>query len=86
MIDRLEAAQLDARERDAARTDGAALARYDRKWALRLVRLQRAHPGRWRVPGLYDEELRDELTLRMIEQLRAAPPARAFELEPADKE
>lgn len=81
MTDTLEAMELDARLRDAARADGAALVRYERKWALRLLRLQRAHPGRWRVPGLSDEELRDTLTLRLIEALLVEPEARAFEQE-----
>lgn len=83
MTEKLEAAELDARMRDAARVDGAALVRYERKWALRLVRLQRAHPGWWRLPGLSDEELRDALTLRLIEALVAdsEPSARALEQE-----
>ncbi len=86
MIDRMRAAELDARERDAAVTDAAALVRYERKWALRLAKLQLAHPGRWRVPGLSDEELRDELTLRLLEALRTQPDGGAEVEAPPEKE
>jgi hypothetical protein len=73
----LAAEAADERERDAALTDDAALVAYERKWARSLVRLQRAHPARWRLPGLSDDELRDELTLRLIEAVRARPEERA---------
>jgi hypothetical protein len=46
---------------------------YERKWSKRLKGLQRAHPSRWSVCGLSDEELRDELTLRMIDAIRTRP-------------
>lgn len=36
-------------------------------WARSLSRLQRAYPARWRVPGLSEEEVRDALTLRLLE-------------------
>jgi hypothetical protein len=62
------AAELEEeRARDAAVGGGAALVAYERKWSRRLLKLQRAHPSRWRVQGLSDEELRDELTLRLID-------------------
>ncbi|MFZ5892710.1 MAG: hypothetical protein ACOY0T_16745 [Myxococcota bacterium] len=63
----------DERERDAARSSDAALVAYERKWGHRLAKLQRVHPARWNVPGLSAEELRDELTLRLIDTLRTAP-------------
>jgi hypothetical protein len=67
---RLTAEADDERERDAAVEGDAALIAYDRKWARRLAKLQRAHPSRWRLPGLSDEELRDALTLRLIDAVR----------------
>jgi hypothetical protein len=60
----------DERERDAAVTNDAALVRYARKWERRLEKLLRAHPERWRLSGISDGELRDELGLRLIEALR----------------
>lgn len=63
----------DERLRDLAAHDDPALVAYERKWNRRLARLQRAHPGRWRVPGWSDEELRDELTLRLIAAVRGRP-------------
>lgn len=60
----------DARERDDAARDDAALVSYQQKWQRRLLRLQRSYPARWRVPGLSDEEVRDALTLRLIEVVR----------------
>jgi hypothetical protein len=79
MSERQTAAQIDVHERDSALADDTALVAYERKWARRLARLQRAHPGRWRVPGLSDEELRDELTLRLIDAVRTQPEERAQE-------
>jgi hypothetical protein len=69
----LAAELADERERDAALTDDAALVRYQAQWERRIARLQRAHPARWRVPGLSSEETRDALTLRLIEVLRQEP-------------
>lgn len=69
--ERLAAEAADERQRDAAVTDDAALVLYERKWTQRLTRLQRAHPRRWRVEGWSELELRDELTLRLIDALRA---------------
>ncbi len=66
----LAAELADERERDAAVTSDLALVAYERKWARRLVRLQRAHPARWTVPGFSDDELCAELTLRLIDTLR----------------
>jgi hypothetical protein len=60
----------DVRERDAAVCSDAALVSYQQKWQRRLLRLQRSYPARWRVPGLSDEEVRDALTLRLIEVVR----------------
>ncbi|HEY3496138.1 MAG TPA: hypothetical protein VGK73_15675 [Polyangiaceae bacterium] len=61
----------DERERDRAAAGDAALVRYEGKWARRLDKLLRAHPERWRLYGISDEELRDELTLRLIDALRS---------------
>jgi hypothetical protein len=58
------------RERDAATTDDAALVRYQAKWDKALARLQRAHPARWSVRGWSTEEVRDALTLRLLEVVR----------------
>src|SRR5689334_11876610 len=66
---------LERRHRDAAVVDDAALVSYEAKWQRKLRRLQQAYPARWRVPGLSDEEVRDILTLRLIEAVRA----RSFE-------
>jgi hypothetical protein len=60
----------DRRERDAARTEDRALVDYQAKWNRKLARLQHSFPERWRVPGLSDEEVRDLLTLRLIEAVR----------------
>jgi hypothetical protein len=68
---------VDLRERDAAATDDTALVAYERKWRARLVRLQRAHRSRWRVPALSDEEVRDELLLRLVDAVRTKPEERA---------
>jgi hypothetical protein len=69
----LQRALADERERDLAATNDTALVSYQRKWERKLARLQRAHPQRWRVPGLSDEEVRDALTLRLIEAIRELP-------------
>lgn len=68
----LLAEQRDRAERDAAQSDDRALVCYEAKWQRKLRRLQQRFPERWRVPGLSDEELRDILTLRLIEAVRAA--------------
>jgi len=65
----------DLRERNAAATDDAALVAYQAKWQRKLRRLQQAFPERWRVAGLSDEEVRDRLTLRLIEAVRRPTPA-----------
>jgi hypothetical protein len=64
------AALLDQRERDLARCDDGALVGYQRKWEKRLARLQRSRPRHWSVGGLSPEEVRDALTLRLIELIR----------------
>jgi hypothetical protein len=68
----VDAEQRERRERDAALTDDRALVAYEAKWQRKLARLQRAFPGRWRVAGLSDEEVRDLLTLRLLEAVRRA--------------
>jgi hypothetical protein len=59
---------------DEARTwaarDDVALVRYQDKWARKVRRLQRAHPQRWHVAELSAEEVRDALTLRLLELIR----------------
>ena len=65
----------DRVQRDAARFDDEALVQYEAKWQRKLRRLQQTFPERWRVPGLSDEEVRDLLTLRLVEAVRQAPPA-----------
>jgi hypothetical protein len=52
---------------ECAQSSGDALFAYQQKWERTLARLQRAHPRRWRVAGLSDEEVRDALTLRLLE-------------------
>jgi len=67
----LAAELCDRRERDAARSEDRALVAYEAKWQRKLARLQRSFPERWCVVGLSDEEVRDQLTLRLIEAVRA---------------
>ncbi len=66
----LRAEFADERERDLAMVDESRLVSYQGKWEKKLSKLQRAHPQRWRVRGLSDEEARDLLTLRLIEAVR----------------
>lgn len=66
----LEAERLEDLRRSAAAERDAALVRYELHWANRLRRLQRAHPGRWYVPGWSPEEVVDALTLDLIEGVR----------------
>lgn len=42
-------------------------------WQSSLTRLQRAYPARWHVAGLSDEEVRDALTLELLEVVRSEP-------------
>jgi len=63
-------------ERDSAAADDAALVRYLRKWDASLARLQRSHRARWSVRGVSEEEVRDILTLFLMEVLRG--PREAF--------
>jgi hypothetical protein len=72
----------DERDRDRATTSDAALIAYQRKWEIKLARLQRAHRQRWRVPGLSEEEVRDALTLRLIEAIRELPEVRPEHCRP----
>jgi hypothetical protein len=69
--ERLWAAVADEHERDLAAASDAALVAYQHKWERKIARLQRAHRARWHVPGLSDDEVRDALTLRLIEAIRA---------------
>lgn len=71
----LAASLADRQERDAALVDDRALVAYEAKWKKALARLQRSHPSRWHVPGLSDDEVRDLLTLRLVEALRRADVA-----------
>jgi hypothetical protein len=41
------------------------------EWDRRIARLQRTRPELWCVFGLSDDEVRDAITLRLIEQARA---------------
>ncbi|MGC4092819.1 MAG: hypothetical protein QM756_34030 [Polyangiaceae bacterium] len=68
---KLLAEREDELERDAARSDDAALVAYERKWSRRLSCLQRRRSAYWTLPGLSADELRDELTLRLVEALRS---------------
>jgi len=63
----------DERQRDEARDNDTALVRYEAAWHRRLCRLQRSHPERWHVAGLSDEEVRDALTLYLLECVRSEP-------------
>jgi hypothetical protein len=75
----------DRRERDAARTNDQALVAYEAKWQRKLARLQRRFPERWCVGGLSDEEVRDFLTLRLLELVRD-PDGRELTLARPGKE
>lgn len=66
-------AAIERRDRDSARTNDDALVAYERKWNLKLRKLQCAHPHRWRVAGLSEEEVRDALTLALMEAVRTQP-------------
>lgn len=63
----------DDRAHERARQSSAELVRYQAAWDRRIARLQRAHPQRWHVPGLSDDEVRDAITLRLLELLVATP-------------
>ena len=67
---------LDSELAGARQSDGALVA-YLAKWERRLSRLQKAHPERWRVPGLSEDEVRDALTLGLVEAIRAEAEAPA---------
>ncbi len=75
----------ERRDRDAAAVDDGALVAYEAKWQRKLRKLQRANPQRWHVSGLSDEEVRDALTLRLIEAVRSGT-ADELELPLAGKE
>jgi len=72
----------DRTQRDAAIVDDLALVAYEAKWQKKLVTLQRTYPARWRVAGLSDEEVRDLLTLRLIEAVRRADPGELSQQRP----
>ncbi len=68
-----EALSREAQEekaRDAALVSDSALVTYEGAWRRRLTRLQQTSPARWRVHGWSDEEVRDELLLRLLAALR----------------
>lgn len=46
------------------------LVAYLERWRRSLIRLQRAYPARWHVPGLSEEETRDALLLTLLEVAR----------------
>lgn len=75
----------DRQERDLAVNDDAALVLYEAKWQRKLRRLQRSFPERWRIAGLSDDEVRDLLTLRLIQAVRRPEPGE-LELAQAGKE
>jgi hypothetical protein len=60
----------EERERERAAGGERALVEYLRKWERSIERLQRAHPERWRVAGLSVDEVRDALTLHLLEVVR----------------
>lgn len=51
----------------------AAMVEWLARWERVLVSCQRARPARWRVRGLSDGEVRDALTLALLEARRAEP-------------
>jgi len=69
----LRLAEGDERERAAAADDDAALIGYEAKWRAKLYKLISRYPERWTIPGLSQEELVDELTLRLIGAIRTTP-------------
>ncbi len=78
----LAAELADRRERDAALGDDQALVAYEAKWQKKLSRLQRTYPARWRVAGLSNDEVRDLLTLRLLEAIRCAEPLQLSQQRP----
>jgi hypothetical protein len=60
--------------RERALENDGYLLEYVQKWAAAVERLQRSRPAQWRVAGLSDEEVRDSITLRLLEILRLQPP------------
>lgn len=60
----------DELARDEARAHDAALVAYQSHWERRLKQLARRYPERFAAPGLSPEELRDTLTLHLIEAVR----------------
>jgi hypothetical protein len=81
----LAAELAERKQRDLATTNDAALVAYVARWQTKLRRLQQSFPERWRVAGLSDEEVRDLLTLRLIEAVRSPAPGE-LELQRAGKE
>lgn len=65
----LRAEHADDAERELARTDDRALVRYIAKWTRKFAYLQRTYAGRWSVPALSPDEVRDALGLRLWEAL-----------------
>jgi len=63
----------DDRLRERALENDQSLLEYVQKWNVAVQRLQRTRPAQWRVSGLSDEEVRDAVTLRLLEILRLQP-------------
>ena len=66
------------------------LVSYVAKWERSIARMQRAHPARWSVRGWSPEEVRDALTLRLVEAGEVEDPmavvrARLRELRSANR-
>lgn len=59
----------DEKDRAQARRDDAAMVRYLARWKKRLSQLQRGR-GRWNVPGIDAEELRDRLTVDLLAAIK----------------
>jgi len=60
----------DERERYLARVDERALTAYLARWDETLTRLQRGWPAEWRVPGMCAVDVRRELQVRLLAEVR----------------
>jgi hypothetical protein len=70
----------DELARDRARSDDGELVLYQAHWDRRLRQLARRYPERFFTPGLSSEELRDALTLSLLEAIRRPEHDTAFTL------
>src|SRR5690606_10262647 len=66
----LAAEKLDELARDRARGSDRELCDYQAHWERRIERLTRRYPERFFTPGLSFEELRDSLTLALLDEVR----------------